>query len=1582
MQSSANCYKLERARSISPVKDLSSDTGTPNSMNSKSESPSSTKPWEPLAESARPSCPEDTPRAFDGNAHNAHAFRGSAASSRDLPQVPSKPVVLSNTSPTAAVAPSRAGTLSWQQRPTSRGSGGPRSRPLSMVATENSAWKSPREVPDPSSTGDIELSRNQIVQSLGSKDPAWFRQTADRGLGSAAYRKGREEDVSDTASMTRSVLLPGLSREATEESRKELSSPPENPRSASPSRESSVRGSSGWSHRYSSSASLSSASGIRSPLPTMNSQRFEPPTSDTTSQAGDFACDARASPMSPSQERISPERVDRPISPTKGLGGFVQSAMLKRSDSVNKRWSAQAGPGLSRGNSIASNRSGYDGQKFAIGQMSPTKEQTRSSLSRENSPLPHSRPNSSHSNVTITRRQGKEEGLSISAGTTSGPVESPNNGFLEPLIPQPTHASATMASPEGDKVISANMSPPASPSKAIDSKKWSPTKASWLESAINKPDSPKLKAAPPQQPSWMAEINRVKQQRGSVDLRSNSNYKEVAADSLMRSPPEIDLKKHHNFVVASNNLNAGTSGKVPQDRHSDTDLMSADVTPEPMSIDKSNSSSSLGKCPTENKISSPAILEPATTSNGAVIPSISETRRDSPSSAKPKPQTPPKKDFRSALKTRQVSAGKEGSTEPEFRNVFGKLKRTQTQNYVPPDELKDNILRGKAGLALTGGPKKTERKDELKESILKQKEAMKAGTSPGMPRNISVSSNTKGNDPLPPEALAKRKDLTKSENVSSHGGTDSGISVDVPEALVRQKVLREKPKPLSPEREPIAPPRVAREPIMNGKLADRFNPALLGVLSREPPPMTNGSKPSHTVGPDPLPSNASETAVGDHEETMNGTQLTHITKSRAKGPKRRLPAAKKQDVGSKSPIPTISSEAERPLPKVEAGANSESTSLPSSAISIPEARPLANITNKNDRTSTVSTNGKPFPSVKLPDSEAVKCVASPASQTPLKEPTLSKPKTSPVVKKKPTLSPKTDQIRKPSITKTRSLPSPPAKPPNIADAQRSFAAPAEVQRLQRFEAQEEEPIVSVKGAAALWGHSSGPRSSDRFPMKSPIKLPTRKDEQATMDQAGLPLNNSQELLGLGIQTTLTGSHEPSSPLDRNLPSPPLKSPRSPPLPAKKPDFIAGRIVSNPSLVQPLQQASKSPVPRTSEAVRLFTDFFDEVPISKSRVPIDAQAILTSRPSSGASGKIKTLRKQMWEISVSGKKLPVPPHQEHILFEENLYLCTHVFGTSTGNKTTEIYLWCGDGVALSAAEDAQLFARRVAKENNGKLIILNQGKETSNFFQALGGIVITRRGSSSRAESSSNATATYMLCGRRHIGQIAFDEVDFNPKSLYGGFPYIISARFGKLYLWKGKGSNADELGCARLIGMDLGLTGEIEEVDEGNEPAGFWEVFPNGKQETAMQAGHWHRKSSCENYNTRMFNVDVETPPKTNAGFKWGRRGSAPAEDGTPTAQIREVTPFAQSDFFKDGIFVLDAFFEIYVYVPLNLRLIRRHAKLISSTASLGLFLPPNSPPSVQPYFSRKNMAYLQLHSKIGRSYPLVVLSCRARRGT
>lgn len=366
--------------------------------------------------------------------------------------------------------------------------------------------------------------------------------------------------------------------------------------------------------------------------------------------------------------------------------------------------------------------------------------------------------------------------------------------------------------------------------------------------------------------------------------------------------------------------------------------------------------------------------------------------------------------------------------------------------------------------------------------------------------------------------------------------------------------------------------------------------------------------------------------------------------------------------------------------------------------------------------------------------------------------------------------------------------------------------------------------------------------------------------------------------GFGLGSILSSRH-------KSLPSPPV--------PPKRSDTL----LSTPS-------SSASLVPQADESLEVIAEFFTAFPKTSDRVDIDPQLMLTTRDS---DSKIRTLKKQVWEITGESKRQDLPINQEYILYEGSMYLCVHTFEFESDSSTrSETHLWCGDDVPDHAIDDAQTFARKVAKEHSCKLEVIKQGKETARFIQAVGGILITRRGSNSR----SSLSALYMLCGRKHLKQMVFDEVDFTRRNLCSGFPFVISAPFGKLYLWKGKGSTAEEIGAARLIGMDLGLTGEFEEVTEGEEPESFFEIFNYRDTEEYLRSDDWQLKPNHEQFRCRLLRVDHELGQKS--GF-WIRRPGSSSPIIRPNDTVQEIEPYCYKDITPKGIYILDTYFELYV---------------------------------------------------------------------
>ncbi|KAJ6110959.1 hypothetical protein N7486_003194 [Penicillium sp. IBT 16267x] len=1452
--------RAERARSIA-----GSPTLNPLGMSVSSIGQSSIDPPEHL----EPTVQTPDPEPFSGgksSQESEHFYTTDSRRGSVQETEPESPRTV------PALSRSRAGTLSWQQRPSSRDFAN--RSPGSTSPTRSSHLRNASTASD-----EKQMSRASIALSLSSKDPSWFRQTADRGLGSPAYLKSEERSESQV-DLGPSRQLPGMSHESTVEPEKV-----ERTEEKSPSRPqtASTVGDSNLSNRYSSVSSFSPATGLGSPVAIT-----EAPKLDLSAQTETLA-DETALPPSPTQRRMSPERA-RSTSPTKGLGGFVQSAMMRRSDSISKRWSAQLPQGLGRSNSIVSNRNSVAAPSLtgSFSDMTPT---TAPRMNRETAPVPTERPSSSHTEASVQPSETTDRPTTPSFSETMRSEGSPSRPALY------GHARST-SSMTADSVGGDGPSSPLT-SRTMDPRRWSPTKSTWLESALNRPDSRQSKPPPPQ-PSWQ----QARQSRGSVDMGRASTFKEVTPVGLMRTPPPGGNFKKASLSGTPSALGSPTFTKkatvpdspssvlkseplpaqsIPEPEPPKPEVME-EQQPKPSTVTETEPEDSPEKPPVEELEKSPkldSIRKPPALSTK---PNFSLPNRE-PLSPKPKPQSPVV-DFRANLRKRDVAQDKEKQAEPEFKNIFGKLKKTETRNYVAPDELKDNILRGISALNATGGPKKTQRVDEFRQSLVITKEAMKAGGG-------SIRRNTVGEQDAPvkpaepiPEALAKRNLMAKTNN-NRKTNPDIESATAAPE-LSPTRSFRAQEAPVSPAALKVASP-VAREqdfadmepkfspsldmdrkdvveiekelpneeirsvrslpsPVgsetasmptptqvsaAKGKLAGRINPALAGLLSRGPPNPAEGTKKELSVP-----------ASGDASPALPSAPLTHATKDRARGPKRRAPkGASASAVSSAEDIKEVGAISS---PEVEI-----SQTIPEPAVSpetISDNKSTDNVVVDTETAQIGSPYIKQFPGVKSTFQDVfnggLQRLRSFSPTSPRESAALSPIENAPRESESPRdVSPS----NRPPVPPKPSSPSPSQSPSSPSS---------------RFQ----------------WGQARYISSSP-----SPLRMSSRelqKDLPSTPSQKSVP----------GV--TVADS------------SPQTKSSTSPPVPRKRADVSLARTI-DPRNRLSRKMSAPSLVAQAAEAREVIGGFFKSFPNPRDRMDIDPQLVLADKLD---DTKIRTVKRQIWEMTGDGKKQELPVNQEYVLYEGSMYVCVHLF-EADGSNHAEVYLWCGDDVPEAAIDDAQLFARKVARENSSKLQVIRQGKERLRFIQALGGIIITRRGSISRSTSSS----LYMLCGRKHLGQMAFDEVDYSLRNLCSGFPFVISAPFGKLYLWKGKGSGPEETGAARLISMDLGLTGEFEEVTEGEEPENFFDDFAGSNEANALlTSDYWQLKPKFDHYRTRLLRIDHELgqPPRF-----WMRRPGSGAPTVRPNDTVQEIEPFCYRDLTDKDVYVLDTFFEIYVIV-------------------------------------------------------------------
>ncbi|KAL4909794.1 hypothetical protein BDW74DRAFT_165174 [Aspergillus multicolor] len=1442
--------RAERARSISPTKD-SSPILDPARLSMSSLSHRAIDPPEQL----EPTTPR-TP-VYDTNSAS-HSFRDDKAASLESSPAGSRPGSEIGVSPKASpTLRSRAGTLSWQQRPSSRDLSGNRTFFSTSPSREN-RWRAMSNA----SALDSGAPRSPLVSSSPSREPSSLRQAEVDDV-PANEPPIKEPEPYDVENLKTKDPEPEKQTEQEKENGHQITTEEQSP---PPSRASSSFADSSLGNRYSVS-SVSTATGLGSPLALSSAPKFEPTSVDEGPDS------PAASPLSP--RRLSPERS---TSPTKGLGGFVQSAMLRRSDSVSKRWSAQLPSGLSRHTSFASNRNSFAAPSNTDFTATPKP-------SREGSSFSSQRPSSSHSEATTVRQTKAEE------RPATPPASGRSGSSSRPPLALHARSSSTMSvDSQGD-----SSSRPTTPvSRTMDPRRWSPTKSTWLESALNLSESPRHKRQQSQQ-AW----NKDRQSRASVDLGRRNSFKEVNTVGLLRTTPLGGHVKKQSLSGFPDVLKTPDLSPTKEKSLDDASPVKEEpsMNSKPLLVESTEPSSPLKpddagspvpeapEAPEEPEVSEELQVpekkpedSPKRKPVNTDVPVLSPRQpiRD-PLLSRPKPQSP-----------REVVKDQSSNKEPEFKNVFGKLRKTETSNYVAPDELKNNILKGKAALNTTGGPKKTERKDAMKanggsvrrntleqsdapaevvpEAILKRRHLTKSSIdrtnlpidslpptpqeneSPKSPHNAPPSPEP-SNDNGPAVAAEPAQNTidvpeleppspSPEDPASDTGSKDEAERNDIENELANVNLNKGQEQPAAEAIEPVRPPSPAN--ATRSSLAGRINPALANLLSRGPPALSNGSEAATGI-----PASASAPAPG----------LTHVTKDRARGPKRRPPkAVTPTDITldatdfDTSPKATPSSfdpdttgtdfsTAEQPLADIP----SEATPSPPLADNSSEAAPLS--LDFNNSTESLPTTEQPLADLSSK--------AAPSS-----------------LDKHETLPPVPEKDRSPDLS-----PSTPSKRPPILE-RRVYEADSQVKSPSVSAFSPSQPASSPSST-----HNAQPRTSFTHyssPTPSPLRSNFRENQPTPSPRLGGPysfLNRSRDF----------------SPSRKSLPSPPV--------PPK------GPYASTDQLSSP--RSSVSLVPQADESLEAISQFFKTLPRSSDRVNIDPQLMLTDKSDDFG---IRTLKKQVWEITGEGNKQDLPVNQEYILYEGAMYLCVHSFEEEDGNTRSEVQLWRGDDVWGGAVDAALPFARKVARENSCKLEIISQGKEPARFIQALGGILITRRGSSSRSSSS----AIFMLCGRKHLGQMVFDEVDFSPHNLCTGYPFVISAMFGKVYLWRGKGSSAEEIGAARLIGMDLGLTGEFEEVAEGEEPSSFYEAFPQHKAAGEyVQSDDWLLKPAHDRFRHRLLRVDHELGQRSF----WIRRPGSSSPVIRPNDTIQEVEPFSQKDLSPRGIYILDTFFEIYVVV-------------------------------------------------------------------
>ncbi|TKA34906.1 hypothetical protein B0A54_13869 [Friedmanniomyces endolithicus] len=325
--------------------------------------------------------------------------------------------------------------------------------------------------------------------------------------------------------------------------------------------------------------------------------------------------------------------------------------------------------------------------------------------------------------------------------------------------------------------------------------------------------------------------------------------------------------------------------------------------------------------------------------------------------------------------------------------------------------------------------------------------------------------------------------------------------------------------------------------------------------------------------------------------------------------------------------------------------------------------------------------------------------------------------------------------------------------------------------------------------------------------------------------------------------------------------------------------------------------------------------------------IDTRALVGEEQGRPAT-EVKTLRRSTQEILPDGSVVTLRQQEQYTLFDSSVYICTHTYLTPTSTKRTQLFIWSGTTAPHSAFSHAQTAAKNLARgPGTLPLQTITQGHEPAPFLQALGGILITHRG------SRFHASKQYVLCGRQHLGHIVFDEVDLGLGSLCAGFVFLISypvtLQRTELYLWKGAACAMEEVCAARLVGMEISEMGGIEEVEQGGEDPKFLGIFGVGavREGIAESSAMWEGKARAPGRSEiRLYRVE-EVVQKVSlfAGLlsrrpSWNSRPppstrSASQDGADIKVEAKRISPFTQTDLEAEGIYVLDAYTKLYILV-------------------------------------------------------------------
>uniref|UniRef100_A0A8C5DSK6 Gelsolin-like n=1 Tax=Gouania willdenowi TaxID=441366 RepID=A0A8C5DSK6_GOUWI len=258
--------------------------------------------------------------------------------------------------------------------------------------------------------------------------------------------------------------------------------------------------------------------------------------------------------------------------------------------------------------------------------------------------------------------------------------------------------------------------------------------------------------------------------------------------------------------------------------------------------------------------------------------------------------------------------------------------------------------------------------------------------------------------------------------------------------------------------------------------------------------------------------------------------------------------------------------------------------------------------------------------------------------------------------------------------------------------------------------------------------------------------------------------------------------------------------------------------------------------------QFFPDWLDKdettdptKPVNRGRIaqveqiPFDAEALHDNKKMAAQHGMVDDGSGEIWRVEGDDKKL-VDPSTYGQFFGGDCYLVLYTY-TDDGRKKHIIYTWQGLNCSQDELAASAILTVYLDDSMNGAptQVRVPQGKEPAHLVSLFKDrTLVIHLGGTSRDQAEDSPAGSTRLFHIRQSSTKVGRAVEVEPTAtcLNTNDVFVLKTP-ESLFLWKGKGSNEEELEAAEYVANMLG--GSLTDVEENQEPDEFWEALGGKK---------------------------------------------------------------------------------------------------------------------------------------------------------